>query len=89
MRFKHHPNAVFTNLDGEIALFQSETCDYLVLNETGSAIWTALASRPTLVELCALLQREYDVSPEDCLSGVEAWLQVAAAKQVVLAVAGE
>ncbi len=89
VRFKRHPNAVFTDLDGEIALFQGETCDYLVLNETGSAIWAGLASRPTLAELCELLQQEYDVTPDDCRTGVEAWLQVAVSKQVVIAVASE
>jgi hypothetical protein len=45
--FKQHPQAVFTELDGEIALFQSSSCEYLVLNESGSAIWNALAAQPS------------------------------------------
>lgn len=39
--YKRDPKAIFTDLDGETALFQLETCEYLVLNSTGSAIWDA------------------------------------------------
>ena len=83
--FKQHPQAIYTELDGEVALFQSSTCDYLVLNDSGSAIWNALTTQPTLVELCAVLQEEYNVSPDDCLADVEAWLEIGVEKQVVIA----
>ena len=83
--FKQHPQAVFTELDGEIALFQSSSCEYLVLNESGSAIWNALAAQPSIAELCEILLRDFDVSPEQCLSDVKAWLAIALEKQVVIA----
>ena len=82
-RFKQHHHAVCTELDGEVALFQSETCDYLVLNETGSAIWNALKIQPSLAEICSHLQEEYDVDPDECRSSVEAWLKSALEKKVV------
>ena len=82
-RFKQHQHAVFTELDGEVALFQSNTCDYLVLNETGSAIWDALKSQPTLSELCKYLQSEYEVTPDECKTSVEAWLEAALEKKVI------
>ncbi len=82
-RFRQHPNALFADLDGEVALFQSDTCDYLVLNETGSAIWAALAGQPTFAEICDSLQREYDVTPDDCRVGVESWLAIALERRVV------
>ena len=83
--FKQHPQAVFTELDGEIALFQSSSCEYLVLNESGSAIWNALAPKPSIAELCEILLRDFDVSPEQCHSDVKAWLAIALEKQVVIA----
>ena len=83
--FKQHPQAVFTELDGEIALFQSSSCEYLVLNESGSAIWNTLAAQPSIAELCEILLRDFDVSPEQCLSDVKAWLAIALEKQVVIA----
>lgn len=82
-RFKQHHQAVCTELDGEVALFQSNTCDYLVLNETGSAIWDALKSQPTLSELCKYLQGEYEVTPDECKTSVEAWLEAALEKKVI------
>jgi hypothetical protein len=84
-RFKQHPQAICTELDGEVALFQSSTCDYLALNDSGSAIWNALTTQPTLAELCASLQAEYNVSPDDCLADVEACLRTGIEKQVVIA----
>ena len=82
-RFKQHHQAVCTELDGEVALFQSKTCSYLVLNETGSAIWNALKTQPSLAEICSHLQEEYDVDPDECQSSVESWLEAALEKKVV------
>ena len=83
-RFKQHHKAVCSELDGEVALFQSDTCDYLVLNETGSLIWRALGSRPTFDELCMQLQQEYEVTPEECSASTQAWLEDALQKKVVV-----
>ena len=85
-RFKQHHQAVCTELDGEVALFQSNTCDYLVLNETGSAIWNALKTQPTLPELCKNLQEEYEVTSDECKSAIETWLEAALEKKVIAVV---
>ncbi|MEJ6584749.1 MAG: PqqD family protein [Synechococcus sp. ChBW.bin.23] len=85
-RFKQHHQAVCTELDGDIALFQSNTCDYLVLNETGSAIWNALKTQPTLTELCKHLQGEYEVTSDECKSSIETWLEAALEKKVIAVV---
>ena len=85
-RFKQHHQAVCTELDGEVALFQSNTCDYLVLNETGSAIWNMLKSQPSLPQLCKHLEQEYEVTPDECKSSVEAWLEAALEKKVIAVV---
>jgi hypothetical protein len=85
-RFKQHHQAVCTELDGDVALFQSNTCDYLVLNETGSAIWNALKTQPTLPELCKHLEAEYEVTSDECKSAIETWLEVALGKKVIAVV---
>jgi hypothetical protein len=85
-RFKQHHQAVCTELDGDVALFQSNTCDYLVLNETGSAIWNALKLQPTLPELCKHLEEEYEVTSDECKSSVESWLEAALEKKVIAVV---
>ena len=85
-RFKQHRQAVCTELDGDVALFQSNTCDYLVLNETGSAIWNALKTQPTLAELCKHLEGEYEVASDECKSAIETWLEAALEKKVIVVV---
>ena len=85
-RFKQHSQAVCTELDGDVALFQSNTCDYLVLNETGSAIWNALKTQPTLPELCKYLEEEYEVTSDECKSAIETWLEAALEKKVIAVV---
>jgi len=84
-RFRQHPQVVITELDGTLCLFQSTTCDYLTLNETASAIWQVLSEYPTIDDLCARLQQEYDVHPEVCRRELEAWLMEALGKQIILA----
>ena len=87
-RFKQHSQAVCTELDGDVALFQSNTCDYLVLNETGSAIWNALKTQPTLPELCKYLEEEYEVTTDECKSSIETWLEAALEKKVIVMIEG-
>ena len=82
-RFKQHHQAVHTELDGELVLFQSNTCDYLVLNETASSIWNSLNSQPTMAELCKYLQSEYEVNPDECKTAVETWLKIALEKKLI------
>ncbi len=84
-RFRQHPQVVITELDGTLSLFQSATCDYLALNETASSIWQALGDHPTVEDLCARLQQEYDVEVEVCRLELEAWLKEALSKQIVIA----
>ncbi len=84
-RFRQHPQVVITELDGTLSLFQSATCDYLKLNETASTIWQALGDRPTVDDLCTTLQQEYDVEAELCRRELEAWLNEALSKQIVIA----
>ena len=85
-RFKQHQQAVCSELDGEVALFQSNTCEYLVLNETGSAIWNVLKTQPTLPELCKHLEAEYEGTPDECKSAIETWLEAALEKKVIAVV---
>ena len=85
-RYKQHRQAVYTEIDGDVALFQSNTCDYLVLNETGSAIWNALKTQLTLPELCKHLEEEYEVTSDECKSAIETWLEAALEKKVIAVV---
>ena len=82
-RFKRSPLVVCCELDGQTALFHSSTCDYLVLNETGSAIWDALQSPMTLEQICKKLLAKYEVTSEQCQMNVEEWLSMAIEKEII------
>ncbi|MDB4338325.1 PqqD family protein, partial [Synechococcus sp. AH-603-L18] len=54
--------------------------------ETGSAIWNALKTQPTLPELCKYLEEEYEVTTDECKSAIETWLEAALEKKVIAVV---
>lgn len=82
--YQRDPKAIFTDLDGETALFQLETCEYLVLNSTGSAIWELLGTPMSLEDICRQLAEDYEVSLDTCSRETEAWLNIAVEKGVAL-----
>ena len=86
-RFKQHPAVVFNELDDQITLFQSKTCDYLVLNETGSAIWQALQATKTLNQICDILCAEFNVERSICIQETANWLEQAINKNIIVTVA--
>ena len=86
-RFKQHPAVVFSELDNQITLFQSKTCDYLVLNETGSAIWQALQTAQTLNQICDLLCAEFNVERSICIQETTNWLEQAININIIAIVA--
>ena len=86
-RFKQHPAVVFSELDNQITLFQSKTCDYLVLNETGSAIWQALQTAKTLNQICDLLCAEFNVERSICIQETTNWLEQAININIIAIVA--
>jgi len=81
--FKCNPQVVFTELDGQTALFQAETCEYLILNDTGSAIWGLIDSPRSLQEICNQLAEDYEIDLDTCILETEAWLNTAVDKKVV------
>mgnify|MGYP001192314430 CR=1 FL=1 len=82
--YRRAPKAIFTDLDGETALFHTDTCEYLVLNATGSAIWELIGTPTTLQDICKQLVADYDVAPEICMQETSAWLKSAVEREVVL-----
>jgi hypothetical protein len=54
------------DLDGEIALMNTEKGHYYSLDSIGSRIWTIMADEIAISDLIAVLLVEYEVSPEVC-----------------------
>ena len=53
-------------VDGEIVILSAKAEAYFGLGETGSKIWTMLATPRQISDLCAELARDYEVDPATC-----------------------
>jgi hypothetical protein len=50
------------------------TGKYVCLNRTADAVWRALETPRTALEVCEILQAQFDVPAPDCAKGVAAAL---------------
>lgn len=65
-RLVRNPSLVAAELDGETVMLSVEMSRYYGLDAVGGRVWELLAQPTTLADLCATLQREYDVLPGQC-----------------------
>ena len=61
---------------------------YVALNATADAIWRALETPRTPGQICALLEAQFDVSPETCAASVATVLQEMRARDLAAPLAG-
>ena len=60
-------NEVFANeIDGEAVMMNIQTGKYYGLDEIGSRIWELLEHKIQVKEIIEQLQKEYDVSEQQC-----------------------
>ena len=76
-RFKRSHQAVESMLDDSVCLFNLQTCEYLALNETGSAIWECLEKPLTLTEIAINMSAVYEISEDECTEEIAIWLHSA------------
>lgn len=62
-RILRSEEVLFQNLDGEAVLLDLASETYFGLNDVGTRVWELLEASPTLGEISAQLQSEYDVEP--------------------------
>lgn len=55
---------IFTDLDDTVVMMDLDKGAYFELDAVGTRIWTLLETGRNVIELCELLNREYDVTPE-------------------------
>jgi Coenzyme PQQ synthesis protein D (PqqD) len=58
-------------LDGDISLYDAETCRAVVLNSTASDVWRLLDGEHSMTEVVRLLASAYSVEPEAIQPDVE------------------
>ncbi|MGB4336775.1 MAG: PqqD family peptide modification chaperone [Chromatiaceae bacterium] len=74
-RVRQHPDQIAAEADGEVLMMHVESGNYYGLDEVASFIWSRLETPPTIGELCAAIQAEFDVDEERCVADTLNFLQ--------------
>ena len=53
---------IYTEVDGEVVLMHVEQGIYFSLNDVGACIWKQMGSQVKIADLCAVVEKEFDVS---------------------------
>jgi hypothetical protein len=64
------PDALSARVDDELVLLDPRTSLYFGLDRVGRRVWDLLEEPRSIGELCATLEQEFDVAPEDCHADV-------------------
>ena len=59
----------------ELVMMSAASRHYVGLSQVGARIWELIEQPRSLDEVCALLQEEYEVSPDVCRGEVETFLR--------------
>ena len=73
-------------LDDEVAMLDAARGQYVLLNEIGAFIWTRLEHPVHVSDLCADVERAFEVSPAQCAAEVLAFLEKLEARQLLTVV---
>lgn len=65
------PDVLASDIEEEAVLLQLRTKLYYTLNTTGFRIWQSLKNGSTIGETIAMIQEEYNISPEKAQESVE------------------
>jgi hypothetical protein len=80
------PNIPSASLGDEVAMLDAARGKYVVVNEMGAFIWARLERPMQVSDLCADIERAFDVSPAQCAAEVLAFLQRLEARQLLTVV---
>lgn len=70
-------------INDETVLLDIESGSYFSLNITGNSIWSLIEEPITFADLCHKLQKEYNVSIEECRSNVSELLNELLEKRLI------
>lgn len=63
-----------TVVDGEIVMFDPDRGTYFSLGDVGSRIWELIDAPMSIVEICDVLENEYEIDREACEAQVVAFI---------------
>jgi hypothetical protein len=74
-RFIRNSGTITGRLHDEIVMMDIDQGKYFSLNPVATSIWDLLEKPLNISELCARLEEEYDVDPEECKRDVSEHLK--------------
>ncbi len=74
-RLRRSPEALATQVDGDIMMLVLSTGMYHSLSGVAARIWEVLETPSTLEEISARIPEENGVSPDQCRADTQAFLQ--------------
>jgi hypothetical protein len=80
--FRPHGDVISRMLDRQTVILDLHSGEYFGLNETGARIWQLLDGRDTS-EIAEVLTREFEVSPTEAATAVNALIQQLLDKRLV------
>jgi hypothetical protein len=75
VRIARVEGAISSEIDGEAVILEIESGQIFHLNRLGSQIWRMLEDALDMEELCAALQRRYDVAAQTCRQDVSEFVE--------------
>ena len=75
MKYKRNPDVSFADLDNEITLFNSQSSEYINLNESASVIWLFIEESKTIEEIKKQLMSLFDVNEIECIESINIFVK--------------
>ena len=75
MKYKLSKETAYSELDGEICLFNASSSEYLSINKVGTYIWNLLKEEISKDEIIDKLLIKFDVTEEVCKKEADQFLK--------------
>lgn len=82
---KKSPNAIESEIDGDVVLMNLDNNEYYSMDNIGSTIWKMLEEPKTIAEILEQLMEIYDVSAETCEKDTMKFLNQLLDKKIIVA----
>ena len=84
MGYKRSIEVLQTETDTGLALLDSPSNTYFLLNATGAFIWSELQQESTLEDLCASVSNTFNVAEAECKADVKAIISALREKGLIV-----
>ena len=74
-RVVRSPNQVWSAVGDQLVMFNFEAGKYFGINAVGAAVWERIEQPALVADICADLEKQFAVSPEQCASSVLKFLR--------------